>query len=344
MTSYIHVLDSEGNLLEEGRVRTTPEDFRRRFSAFKSARVALEAGTHSPWASQVIQDCGHEVIVANPRQIPLISGNQQKSDRRDPELLARLARMDPKLLKPIQHRGPMERLALAALRTRDSIVKARTHLVNHVRGTVKSFGGRITGCSTHNFHKKAAECIPVELKSMLRPVLEIIEALTAKIHEFDKKIEHELCKNRYPQTELLQQVAGVGPLTALAFILVLGDPKRFKKSRDVAPYLGLVPRKRDSGERQPQLRITKAGDGFLRRLLVGSAHYILGPFGPDTDLRRHGQKIAERGGKNAKKRAVVATARKLAVLLHHLWLTGEVYEPLRNTTRKQRRLSAKGNS
>jgi len=126
-------------------------------------------------------------------------------------------------------------------------------------------------------------------------------------------------------------------------MLVLGDQERFKKSRDVGPYLGLTPRKDDSGEYQPELRITKAGDGFMRRLLVCSAHYILGPFGPDTDLRHHGEKIAQTGKQKAKKRAVIAVARKLAVLLHRLWITGEEYEPLRNTIRKGKR-SAKGNN
>jgi transposase len=137
----------------------------------------------------------------------------------------------------------------------------------------------------------------------------------------------QLCQEHYPETHHLRQVSGVGPITALAYVLTLDDPDRFRKSREVAPALGLVPKRDQSGDRDPQLRITKTGDSYLRRLLVGSAQYILGPFGPDCDLRRWGLKLAQRGGKNAKKRAVVAVARKLAVLLHHLWVTGEVYDP-----------------
>jgi len=340
--SHHKMLDSEGNLLEEGRIRTTPEDFRRHFGGVKPALVALEAGTHSPWAFRVIGECGHEVIVANPRQVPLISQNNQKSDDNDPELLGRLARVDRKLLKPIQPRGLKEQIALAELRARDSLVKVRTKLINHVRGVVKSFGGKTTGVQVDTFHDKAAERIPDEIRETLSPVLKAIGELTAQIARYQKKIE-KLCQKEYPQTEVLQQIYGVGALTSLAFMLVLGDPKRFKESRDVGPYLGLAPGKDDSGEYQPELRITKAGDGFMRRLLVGSAHYILGPFGPDTDLRRHGEKIAQTGKKKAKKRAVVAVARKLAVLLHRLWTTGEEYEPLRNTIRKQKR-SAKVSS
>ena len=126
----------------------------------------------------------------------------------------------------------------------------------------------------------------------------------------------------------MRQVKGVGPITALAYGLTLENAEHFAKSRAVGPYLGLVPKQEDSGESQPQLGISKAGDTMVRKLLVGSAHYILGPFGPDTDLRGYGLRLCERGGKNAKKRAAVAVARKLAVLLHRLWVSGEVYEPL----------------
>lgn len=339
--SHLKMFDSKGDIIEVGQIRTNPEDFKRRFAGIEPALVALEVGTHSPWAFRVIEECGHEVIVANSRQIPLISQNNQKSDDHDPELLGRLARVDPKLLKPIEPRGLKEQRALAELRARDCLVRARTKLVNHVRGVVKSFGGRITGANVDNFHKAAEARIPEEIRETLRPVLKVIGELADKIKLYDKRAE-KLCKKEYPQTGVLRQIDGVGPLTALAFMLVIGDPKRFKKSRDVGPYLGLAPGKDDSGEHQPELRITKAGDGFMRRLLVCSAHYILGPFGPDTDLRRHGEKIAQTGKKKAKKRGVVAVARKLAVLLHRLWTTGEEYEPLRNTTRKQKR-SAKAN-
>jgi len=340
--THLKALDSEGNLIEADRIQSTPDDVRKRFQGIEPALVALEAGTHSPWMFRVIQECGHDVIVSNPRQVPLISQNNQKSDDHDPELLARLARFDPKLLKPIQPRGLKEQIALADLRARDRLVQARTKLVNHVRGVTKSFGGRITGVSVNTFHEGAEKHIPEEIQETLRPILKVIEEITEQIGRYDKKLE-QLCKKEYPQTKVLRQISGVGALTSLAFMLVLGNPKRFLKSRDVGPYLGLAPGKDDSGEYQPELRITKAGDGFMRRLLVCSAHYILGPFGPDTDLRRHGQKIAQTGKKKAKKRAVVAVARKLAVLLHCLWITGEVYEPLRNTMRKQKR-SAKKNS
>jgi transposase len=185
-------------------------------------------------------------------------------------------------------------------------------------------------CPASSFHNKAAEHIPEALLPALGSILETIGSLTGRIREYDRKLE-TISKEHYPQTELLRQVEGVGPLTALTFVLTLEDPYRFEKSRSVGAYLGLVPARDQSGDRDPQRRISKEGDEMLRRLLVSGAHYILGPFGKDSDLRRHGEKIASRGGKNAKKRAVVAVARKLAVLLHSLWISAEIYEPLLKT-------------
>jgi transposase len=204
-----------------------------------------------------------------------------------------------------------------------------------VRGAVKSFGARLPKCPATSFHNKAPEHIPEALRPALEPVLEQIASLTERIREYDRLLV-AISKEHYPETELLWQVEGIGTLRALTFVLTLEDPYRFERSRSVGAYLGLVPATERSGERDPQRGISKEGDQMLRKLLVGSAHYILGPFGSDSDLRRHGQKIASRGAKNSKKRAAVGVARKLCVLLHRLWVvSGEVYEPLYNANRRQ---------
>lgn len=327
------VLATDGEAVHEGRIRTTPEALREFFGPLKACRVALEAGTHSPWVSRLIKELGHEVIVANPRKLRLIYQNNDKCDQVDARYLARIARMDPTLLAPLSHRGAAAQADLAILRARNALVAARTKLVNHVRGAVKSFGGRLPTGSTHTFAKRVEAHVPELLKPAFESLLRAIQELTDRIGEYDQKIEGLVGK--YPEAKHLRQVSGVGPLTSMSFILTLEDPTRFKKSRTVGSFLGLRPRKDDSGSREAQLGIRKAGDMFLRRLLVGSAHYILGPFGPDTDLRRWGLELAQRGGKNAKKRAVVAVARKLAVLLHRLWVSGQTYEPLRNSQRRQ---------
>ncbi len=324
--SVVVILDQDGEVIEESRIPTTQNAFTRKFTSFTPSRIAMEVGTHSRWISQSLRDMGHEVIVADARKLRLIYDNPRKDDKVDAEYLARLARLDPKLLSPVFHRSQEAQAHLAVIRSRDILVRTRTLLINHMRSMVKSTGARLPSCSTTSFHKQVPEFIPQDLLPALTPILDHIASLTQQIYAYDRQIEM-LCRDRYPETKSLQKVSGVGPLTALAFILTLEDPRRFRKSREVGPSLGLVPRQDQSGEHDPQLHITKTGNGYLRRLLVHSAHYILGPFGQDSDLRRWGLKIAERGGKNAKKRAVVGLARKLAVLLHRLWITGEVYEP-----------------
>jgi transposase len=286
----------------------------------------MEVGSHSRWVSHLLTELGHDVLVANARKLRAIYDNPRKGDRADAETLARLARLDPELLSPIHHRSPQEQADLSVLHSRDALIRSRTLLVNHVRSIVKSTGARLPSCTANCFASKAAPLIPESLQPALLPILETNAIITQQIREYDKLIE-QLCLDKYPETKLLRKISGVGPITALAYVLILEDPKRFTKSRDVGPAIGLVPRRDQSGDHDPQLRITKTGNAFLRRLLVSSAQYILGPFGPDCDLRIWGLKLAERGGKNAKKRAVVAVARKLAVLLHHLWKTGEIYHP-----------------
>jgi transposase len=326
--SHYCILGLEGETLAEGQLRTTQEDLATFFQELNGARVVVEVGTHSAWVQEV-SGCGHEVLVANPRLMDGSKCRKRKNDRIDANKLARLGRVDPESLYPIQHRSREVRQDLVMLRARDALVAARTEIINTTRGLVKSMGTQLPKCSSRSFAQKGEEAVAVEMREALLPLVRLAATLSADIKEYDKKIE-TLGQEKHGHTALLRQVKGVGPITALAYVLTLENPQRFAKSRDVGPYLGLVPKQEDSGESQPQLGISKAGDTMVRKLLVGSAQYILGPFGPDTDLRRYGLRLCERGGKNAKKRAAVAVARKLAVLLHRLWVSGEVYEPLHN--------------
>jgi transposase len=321
------ILGLSGETLAVGQFATRREEVREFFQGLAISRVVIEVGTHSAWVQEVIAGLGHEVLVANPRMMEGSKRRRRKNDRIDAGKLARLGRVDPKSLYPIRHRSSQVRADLLVLRARDALVASRTELINTVRALVKTMGARLSSCSSEAFSKKAEMEIPTEFRETLQPLMRLIAMLNDEIKSYDQKIE-QLASKKYKQTQLLRQVTGVGPITALAYVLTLETPLRFAKSRDVGPYLGLVPKQEDSGDSQPQLGISKAGDQMLRKLLVGSAQYILGPFGPDTDLRRFGMKLCERGGKNAKKRAVVAVARKLAVLLHRLWVSGEVYVPL----------------
>ena len=335
LNSQVCVLDPEGETAETLRVRTTKEGLTSQFKKRAPARIAMEAGTHSAWVSRLLKGFGHEVLIANPRKLRLIYENHNKSDEVDAEYLARLARLDPKLLAPIDHRDAETQAALAVLRSRNALVEARTKLINQVRGTLKALGYRLPAMSTEAFAGKAIKDIPEELYPAAEPLIEVIDTITKQIRRQNKFVEN-MAEELYPETQKLREIDGVGALTAVAYRLTIGDPKRFRKSRTVGAFVGLVPRQQQSGKQDPQLRITKAGDNYLRKLLVGSAHYILGPFGPDCDMRRFGEKLTKRGGKNAKKRAIVAVARKLSVLMHRLLISGEPYEPLRKIGKKKR--------
>jgi transposase len=332
------ILGLEGETLAEGQLQTTQEDVREFFKALTVARVVMEVGTHSAWVQDVITEWGHEVLVANPRLMEGSKRRKRKSDRIDANKLARLGRVDPQSLYPIRHRSREVRQDLVVLRARDALVSVRTELINTARGLVKSMGTRLPRCSSPSFAGKVKDAIPVEVGEALLPLVQLVETVNDCIARYDQKIE-ELGREKYGHTTL-RQVKGVGPITSLAYVLTLEDPQRFSSSREVGPYLGLVPKQEDSGDSQPQLGISKTGDRMLRRLLVGSSQYMLGAFGGDSDLRRYGLRLCERGGKNAKKRAVVAVARKLAVLLHHLWVTGDVYEPLHHTGAETRTAQA----
>jgi transposase len=324
------VLNEAGEVVLERSVGSTKKAMTQVFGAMPRCRIAMEVGTHSPWVSRLLQKLGHEVLVANARQVKLISQSSRKNDRLDAQMLARLARVDPQLLRPIRHRSEQAQGHLTVIRVRAALVDARTGLVNAARGLAKAMGERLPKCDADQMGQERLQLLGEGLREALRPLLQEVESLTEKIKECDVKIE-QIGRTEYPETCLLRQVSGVGTLIALTFVLTVEDKERFAKSRDVGCFLGLRPKQSDSGESQPQLRISKEGDMYLRKLLVQGAHCILSKRGPDTDLKRWGLRLSDRGGKNAKKRAIVAVARKLGILLHRLWVTGEVYEPLRNS-------------
>jgi transposase len=333
--SFYCVLDEAGEILLEQKVATTPEAIQQTFAKIPRSLIALETGTHSPWVSRLLTELGHRTLVAHAQKVQLITKSTRKDDRHDARTLARLARIDPELLGPVRHRSAQAQIHLTVIRARAELVRARTALVNAARGLVKSYGLRLPKCGTEQVSRELAAGLCTELREVLEPLLKEVESLNERIQEYDARIE-KIAKESYPHVALLKQVKGVGTQIALTYVLTLEDPHRFRKSRDVGCFLGLRPGRRNSGQSEPQKHISKEGDRYLRTMLVQGAHYILGPFGEDSDLRRWGRKLAERGGKNAKKRAVVAVGRKLAVLLHRLWVNGEVYEPLHNSLKAMR--------
>ncbi len=320
------VLNEAGEIIEQGSVRNEHGALEERFESGHSARIVIEASGQSQWICRCLEGLGHEVIVANPRQVLLISKSVRKSDRNDAQLLARLGRMDPELLRPVTIRSVESAVVRALLRARSQLVMTRTRLVNMIRCESKVTGSRIPKCSAESFHRQARPHLPAALRSALEPVLDVLAELQLRVRAYDKQIE-KLSAEEYPETQVLRQVKGVGPLVALTYVVTIDDPHRFPRSRALGSFLGLAPRSFQSGDRDPQLRISKAGDPEMRRLLVGAATYMLRKSSPACDLKRYGTRVARGGSKRDRARARVAVARKLAVLLHRLWLTGEVYDP-----------------
>ena len=323
---HLFALRYDGEVVADQRIRNTKESLVKHFDSFPAARVVVEAGGQSQWISEFLSNLGHEVIVASPTAL---GGKRQrrKNDRSDAEGLARKGRADPKELKPIKHRPSTAQYDLSVIRARDCLVKLRTNTVNTVRSLMKTIGERLPSSSTEAFAKKMRSQIPNPLKPAVNPLLDTIQELTDRITSYDNEVKR-LAEKKYPETARLTQVSGVGHLTALAFVLTLEDYRRFSKSRKVGAFLGLVPALDNSGNDEPQLKISKAGDCCLRRLMVNASHYILGPLSGESDLKHHGEKLCVSGAKNAKKRAVIAVARKLSVLLHRLWASGDKYDPL----------------
>lgn len=330
-TTQVCALGPGGNRIEERSIKTTRDAIDHLFERFPNARVVLEASTSARWIAALAKDRGHETVVANPRNIPIVTANMRKCDRNDARLLAELGQVKPNLLSPIQLREDRYQAGRTLLFARGQLVTSRTSMVNFVRSEVRMFGFSLPSCSTPSFPNKVRSLIPDGLAGALMPVLDVTESLTQRIREYDRQVE-ELSATEFPETALLRQVHGVGPLIALAFVVTIGDPQRFRRSRSVGAYLGLVPRISQSGGHNPTLSITKQGDHFLRSLMVSAATRILGPHGVDSDLRRYGLAIAAPGDTRAKAKARIAVARRLAVLLHRLLKSGEVYEPLRRST------------
>ena len=269
-----YVLDGAGKMAREGSLGNTRQQLATMARSYPGATVVMEAGTHSPWVSRFLQELGLRVIVANPRKTRAIYQNERKSDRRDAMMLARLARMDPTLLHPVEHGSQEAQQDMLQLKLRDSLVRARVALINAVRFTLKSLGYPVSNPSSERFHKLVLSEVPESIGEMIAQNVAAIAELTQRIKALEVSISR-LAAERYPETIYLQQVSGVGPITSLYFVLKVGTPGRFQRTRDIGAFLGLCPRRDQSGETDKELRISKCGDQYLRGLLVNAAQCIL---------------------------------------------------------------------
>ena len=251
------VLNEAGGIILEHKLATTPAAMKQVFGSMPRCRMAMETGTHSPWVSRLLTALGHEVIVAHAQKVRLITKSRRKDDRMDARTLARLMRIDPQVLSPVKHRSAQAQLHLTEIRARAVLVSARTALVNAARGLVKSYGERLRKCGTQQFSREITSSLRTGLREALDPLLQEVESLNERIQEYDRRIE-QMSKKTYPETALLKQIKGVGDLIATTYVLTIEDPHRFRKSRDAGCFVGLQPGRRNSGESEPQMRISFA--------------------------------------------------------------------------------------
>lgn len=345
-TSRFCMLNERSKVVERGSVATRKEDLTRMFGRYAGNAIALEVGSHSPWVSRLLGELKLDVVVANPRKVKLIAQSRKKSDDKDAEELARLLKADRQLLSPVVHRSAQAQTDLLVIRARATAVEMRTKVINSMHGLAKSVGQRLPVSDASLRKVDQVESWPEEYAVALRPLLTIASALTLTIKVYDEEIAKN-AEEKYPEVALLRQIPGVGPVTATAYVLTLDDPSKFKNSRQVGAFLGMTPARRQSSDSDPQMGISREGDVYLRALLVQCAHLVMGKRGPDCELKRFGMKIAgmdEIEGTNKRKApnkkrmkvAVVAVARKLGVLMHRLWVSGENYHPFYNVKQKEK--------
>jgi transposase len=304
--SEICWLDANGEVVERRRIATSSVELEKTFGGQPALVIAIETGMHANWVRRRLEALGHLVYVADAKRVKLIWETKSKDDRRDAQLLAEVVLRWPELLHAVPGRSLESEHGRALLTLRAALVDARTELINSVRGVTKSFGEKLPAADTAAFARKAGPALPAELRELVHATLLVIEQMSAQIAVYDKQVL-KLCDGPYAAaTRRLRSIPGVGPLTALAFVLELdNDPGRLRNSRAAGALVGLRPGR--SGESKPELGITKTGNRMLRRWGLGLA--------------------GRRSSKRGKRCAIVATARKLAVLLHTLWRKDQDFDP-----------------
>ncbi len=320
--SELCVVSDRGEIVDQERAPTTEARLRRFFKNRPPSRVLLESGPMTPWVYRLLSELVQEVVVVNPRRVRLIAESTLKTDKADAEVLARIGRLDLGLLRPVYQRTEAAQDLRTRLRVRSALVRSRTALINTVRGLLRAQGYRLAPSTTRTFMTRyGAAKIPKTLTLTIDPLVEMIVGLTQQIDLLHQGLVEQSRADAL--TTRLQTVPGVGPLVSLAFVGWMDRSQRFQNSRDVGACLGLRPRLRSSGGHEHRGRITREGDSEMRRLLVQAAHCALRSK-RDSALKRWAEQLLQRVGKS---KTVVALARKIAVLLHHLWVTGGSFRP-----------------
>jgi transposase len=323
--SQICILTESGEILER-RIRTERERFAAVLGVRPPAKILIESSTESEWVARCIEGLGHEVVVADPNFAAMYATRSRKvkTDRRDARTLAEACRLGA--YRPAHRTSDRQRQVRAQLAVREALVRTRTKYISLVGALLRSEGYRIKSGNAECFGRRVEQlAIGGRLKSEVAPLLAVLLDVNKQVAWLDSRLEH-LAKSDETVGRLCT-APSVGPVTAAAFASTIDEPERFRGAHQVEAYLGLIPSEMSSGEKQHKGRITKAGNGRLRYLLVQVALSILRLGSPRTEvLRDWAERIAARRGRMI---AVVALARRMAGILYAMMRDGKSYEPAR---------------
>jgi len=335
-SSQICTLTTGGQLLER-RIETTRERFAAALGGRPRARILIEASTESEWAARCLEQLGHEVIVADPNYAPMYGQRSRKvkTDRRDARALAEACRLGA--YRPAHRTSDAQRHVRTQVMVREALVQTRSRYISLVGALLRREGARLGSGGAAAFPMRVARLqLPETLQQEIAPLQVMLKILNTRIQYADAQLENLVASD--PRAQRLCTVPGVGPVTAATFVATVDRVERFAGAHQLEAYLGLVPRERSSGEKQCRGRITKAGNGRARWLLVEAAWSILRYKKPETlALRLWADRIAARRGKF---RAAVALARRLAGILYAMLRDGTVYQPERLGAGAERRPAA----
>jgi transposase len=319
------VVDESGGVIAEGKVASEPEALGGwlREHAPAARRIGMETGPLAVWLWNGLKERGLPVHVIDARHAKAgLTLQASKTDRNDARGLAQIMRTG--WFKEVQVKSTAAHLLRALLASRGMLVATRCALENQIRGLLKTFGLVLGKAGRRRFEVRLRELLAAEprLGRLVTPLLEVRRSLVEQIQTYDRCLV--AIARRHAVVRRLMSVPGVGAVTAVAFVAAIDDPSRFRRSRHVGAYFGLVPRRYQSGEVDRPGRISKAGDQLVRTLLYEAANALLTRSRQPSALKAWAEAIAARSGR---KKAKVALARRLAVMLHRLWRDGTAFVP-----------------
>ena len=318
-STAVCVLDKKGKIVTEAQVASTPEALVSFMDQLphEIAAIGLEAGPLSHWLHKGMSDAGFEPVLMETRQVKAaLQAMPIKTDRRDAEGIARLLQMG--WFRPVHCKSVSSQEMRALLTSRRSVVDALTDMELSLRGVLRNFGLKLGKVSKGRYEARVRELIAGNpmLEAVAEPILRARAVLRRELAGLEKLVGR--LARQEPVCRLLMSMPGVGHVIALTFMSAIDDPERFRRSKDVGPWVGLTPGRAQSGERDIVAGITKAGDASLRVALYQAATVMLNRTGPNW-LKAWAQRLTKLRGK---KRATVALARRIGVVLHRMWRDG----------------------